>query len=79
MIDTVKIYTEIDFEAYNQISNKSIIKTSYSKSSGEVFYEIVNDHLDGSYDSKLSVRVGCGSKYQFTEKGYFIEIERLIS
>jgi len=75
MIDTVKIYTEIDFNLYNQIYNKSIIKTSYSKSSGVVFYEIVNDHLDGSYDSKLSVRVGCGSKYQFTEKGYFIEIE----
>ncbi len=75
MIDTIKIYTEIDSNIYNQIYNKSIIKTSFNKGSGEIFYEIVNDHLDGSYDSKLSVRVGCGSKYQFTDKGYFIEIE----
>ena len=30
---------------------------------------------NGSYSSKLSVRVGCGSKYSFVEKGYFIEIE----
>ena len=79
MIDTLKIYTEIDFEIFSKIKNQSIIKTSYNKGSGEIFYEIVNDHLDGSYDSKLSVRVGCGSKYQFTSKGYYIEIERLIS
>lgn len=75
MIDTIKIYTEIDNDLYNKIYNKSIIKTSYSKGSGELFYEIVNDHLEGSYDSRLSVRIGCGSKYQFTENGYFIEIE----
>lgn len=75
MIDTIKIYTEIDFTLYNEIYNKSIIKTSYNKSNGEIYYEIVNDHLEGSYDSKLSVRVGCGSKYQFTNLGYFIEIE----
>ena len=46
MIDTIKIYTEIDYQIYNQIQNKSIIKTSYCKGSGEIFYEIVNDHLE---------------------------------
>ena len=45
MIDTLKIYAEIDLQTYTYIKNKSIIKTSYSKGSGEVFYEIVNDHL----------------------------------
>lgn len=34
---------------------------------------------NGSYSSKLSVRVGCGSKYSFSEQGYFIEIERQLS
>lgn len=31
---------------------------------------------NGSFSSKLSVRVGSGVKYSFVEKGYFIEIER---
>ena len=75
MIDTIKIYCEIDKDTYLSIYNTSIIKTSYNKSSGEVFYEIINDHLKGSYDSRLSVRVGCGCKYNFVNLGYYIEIE----
>ena len=46
MIDTLKIYTEIDFEIFSKIKNQSIIKISYNKGSGEIFYEIVNDHLE---------------------------------
>lgn len=75
MIDTIKIYTEIDKATYLSIYNTSIIKTSYNKEDGEVFYEIINDHLEGSFDSRLSVRVGCGSKYRFCNLGYYIEIE----
>ena len=75
MIDTIKIYTEIDKDTYMNIYNKSIIKTSYNKEDGEIFYEIINDHLEGSYDSRLSVRVGCGAKYHFATLGYYIEIE----
>ena len=75
MIDTIKIYAEIDKNVYDKINSLSIIKTSYNKSDGEIFYEIVNDHLEGSYDSKLSVRVDCGSKYHFANLGYCIEIE----
>lgn len=75
MIDTIKIYTEIDKNTYLAIYNTSIIKTSYNKEDGEVFYEIINDHLEGSFDSRLSVRVGCGSKYRFCNLGYYIEIE----
>ena len=74
MIDTVKIYTMIDKNIYNKIYNNSIIKSSYSLKSGELFYEIVNDHLKGSYDSSLSVRVGLGSKYNFVNM-YFLEVE----
>ena len=59
MIDTVKIYTSISKEVYNIIYNQSIIKSSINKKDGELLYEIVNDHLEGSYSSKLSVRVGC--------------------
>lgn len=57
MIDTVKIYSEIDKDTYLTIYNNSIIKTSYNKFDGEIYYEIINDHLEGSYDSRLSVRV----------------------
>ena len=46
MIDTVKIYTMIDKNTYDKISNNSIIKASYKKSTKELFYEIVNDKLE---------------------------------
>lgn len=75
MIDTIKIYSMIDKYTYEKISNNSIIKTSYNSSTGEIFYKIVNDKLEGSYSSSLSVRVGEGTKYNFIDK-YYIEIER---
>lgn len=75
MIDTIKIFTMIDKNIYDKISNNSIINTSYKKSTNEIFYEIINDHLEGSYSSSLSVRVGNGSKYKFINS-YYIEIER---
>ena len=31
MIDTIKIYSEIDEKIYNHINSLSIIKTSYNK------------------------------------------------
>ena len=74
MIDTVKIYTMIDKEIYEKIKNNSIVKTSYHSATGQVFYSIINDHLEGSYDSSLSIRVDSGAKYCFVDN-YFIEIE----
>lgn len=74
MIDTIKIVSMINKNTYDKISNNSIIKTSYKKSTKEIFYEIVNDHLEGSYSSSLSVRVGKGEKYKFVGQ-YYIEIE----
>ncbi|MCI9275752.1 MAG: hypothetical protein HFJ24_07465, partial [Clostridia bacterium] len=68
----------INKDTYDKISNNSIIKTSYKKSTKEIFYEIVNDHLEGSYNSQLSVRVGDGSKYKFFNQ-YYIEVERKLS
>lgn len=75
MIDTIKIYSEIDINTYNQIKSLSIVKNSIDNSKNELLYEIINDHLEGSYDSRLSVRIGCGAKYHFVDKGYYIEIE----
>ena len=75
MIDTVKIYTEIDKKLHDEIKSMSIVKSSIDNSTNELQYEIINDHLEGSFDSRLSVRVGCGSKYRFSKLGYFIEIE----
>ena len=75
MIDTIKIYTEIDKKMHDKIKLMSIVKSSIDNSTNELQYEIINDHLEGSFDSRLSVRVGCGSKYRFSKLGYFIEIE----
>ncbi len=74
MIDTIKIYTMISKDIYDIIKNNSIIKTSYNTSTGEIFYNIVNDKLEGSYSSSLSVRVGSGSKYKFIDN-YYLEVE----
>ena len=74
MIDTIKIYTMISKKVYDIIKNNSIIKTSYNTSTGEIFYNIVNDKLEGSYSSSLSVRVGLGSKYKFIDN-YYLEVE----
>ena len=75
MIDTIKIYAEIDEETHDKIKALSIVKSSIDNSINQLQYEIINDHLEGSFSSKLSVKVGCGSKYHFANLGYFIEIE----
>lgn len=75
MIDTIKIYCEINKETHDKIKSLSIVKNSVDNSKNVLLYEIINDHLQGSYDSRLSVRVGCGSKYHFVDKGFYIEIE----
>lgn len=75
MIDTIKIYCEINKEIHDKIKSLSIVKNSIDNSKNELLYEVINDHLQGSYDSRLSVRVGCGSKYGFANLGYYIEIE----
>jgi len=74
MIDTIKIVSMIDKKIYNLIKSQSIIKTSYHNATGEIFYNIVNDKLEGTYSSSLSVRVGEGAKYNFANM-YYIEIE----
>ncbi len=75
MIDTIKIYTEIDKETYDRIKSMAIVKNSVDNHKSQLLYEIINDHLDGSFDSRLSVRVDTGVKYQFVDKGYCLEIE----
>ena len=75
MIDTIKIYCEIDKQTHDTIKYKSIVKTATDFNTGELLYEITNDHLVGSYSSKLSVRADCGSKYHFSKLGYCLEIE----
>lgn len=73
MIDTVKIYTEIDETTYNTIKNYSIIKTSIDRGSGELLYEVINSHLEGSYSSSLSVKPQNGGVFGF--KNYALSIE----
>lgn len=75
MIDTVKIYAEIDKKTYEKIHSNSIVKSSVDNSTGELFYNITTGFLTGSYDNRLSVRVDSGVKYSFSNKGYCIEIE----
>lgn len=75
MIDTVKIYSAINEQVYNIIYNNSIVKSSINKKDGVILYEVVNDHLEGSYSSSLSVRVGYSSKYNLFDTEYCIEVE----
>lgn len=77
MIDTIRIYAEISKELYDTIQSCSIVKSAVDFGKNSILYSITNDHLLGSYDSRLSVRVLCGSKYRFNSKngGYCIEIE----
>lgn len=77
MIDTIKIYAEISQDIYDVIRSKSIVKSAIDFSNGSILYDITNDSLIGSYDTRLSVRVNCGSKYRFASKsgGYIVEIE----
>lgn len=74
MIDTIKIVSMIKLNTYQTIQKQSVIKTSYSTSTGEVFYKIINASLEGSYNSSIAVRVGEGCKYKFVNN-YYIEIE----
>ncbi len=77
MIDTIKIYSEISKEVCDIIYNNSIVKLAVNNNNNQTLYEITNDHLQGSFDSRLSVRVGSGVKYGFSTKegSYYIEIE----
>lgn len=75
MIDTLKIYAEIDDITYNKIKDSSIVKSAVNRETGEELYNIINGHLEGSYSSSLSVRVSCSSKYRLCSTGFIIEIE----
>lgn len=75
MIDTIKMYSSINKEIYDKIKSKSIVKSSVNNNTKEQLYEITNDHLEGSYDSKLSVKVDSSAKYRLTNTEYCIEIE----
>lgn len=75
MIDTIKIYAPICKNIYDIINNNSIVKTSYSKNTGEVFYNIVTDKLEGSYSSNISVRVLSGRVFSGLDSEYYITIE----
>lgn len=74
MIDTMKIYTEIDKNLYNFILYKQNVSTKFNASTGELFYEVSSEDLKGSYDSNIHCSVGRGSKYGFINS-YYIEIE----
>lgn len=74
MLDTIKIVSMIPFSTFQTIQSCSNIKTSYNNATGEIHYKIINDSLEGSYSSSLSVRVGEGGKYRFINM-YYIEIE----
>ena len=64
----------IDLSLFEQIKKLSDIKTSYNNETGEIFYKIINAHLQGAFNSSLCIRIGEGKKYQFIN-AYFIEIE----
>lgn len=74
MIDTIKMVTMIPFNLYNIIQNFSNVKTSFNNETGQIHYKIVNDNIEGTYSSNLSIRIGEGGKYNFAHM-YYLEIE----
>ena len=74
MIDTIKIYTQIDKNLYKRIKQQQTICQKFNESTGELFYKIVTDDLKGTYDSNIHVGVGSGMKYNFVNS-YYLEIE----
>ena len=57
MIDTIKIYAKISDDIFTKIKMFSNIKTMINLNENKIYYEIINDSLEGSYSSSLSVRV----------------------
>lgn len=74
MIDTVKIVTMIDKKTFDTIQSLSVVKSSYDNATGELYYKLLNDSCEGSYNSSLSVKVNEGIKYGFVNQ-YYIELE----
>ena len=74
MIDTIKIFTQINERVYKIIHYNSNVMKKFNESTGELFYKITTDDLKGTYDSNIHVGVGCGSKYGFVD-AYYLEIE----
>lgn len=74
MIDTIKIYTQIDKNLYKRIKQKQTICQKFNESTGELFYKIITDDLKGSYDSNIHVGIGSGIKYNFVNS-FYLEIE----
>lgn len=74
MIDTIKIYTQIEKSTYDYMTKKSNVKSMVNRETGELFYEIIQDSLKGSYDSNFMVRMTSGIKYNFGDS-YCIELE----
>ena len=75
MIDTLRILAKIDKETYEKVHAQSKIQKSFSAKTGEIFYEITSDHIEGSFSSKLFYRVfPKGDKYGFQDD-YIIILE----
>lgn len=74
MIDTIKIFTQINERIYKIIHYNSNVMQKFNESTGELFYKITTDDLKGTYDSNIHIGVGCGSKYGFVDS-YYLEVE----
>ena len=74
MIDTIKMYAIIPDSYYDIVMNFTDINTKYSIKTGELYYQITTDSLEGSYDTRLSVKVSDNAcKYKLN--GCLIEVE----
>lgn len=73
MIDTIKIFTAIRRDVAELISARSDVKASFSRETGELYYEIISTSLEGSFSSSLSVRVSDGGQYGMESKVLILE------
>lgn len=57
MIDTIKMVTMIPFNVFTCLLNSSTVKTAIDNETGEIFYKIINDTIEGSYSSNIIIRI----------------------
>ena len=55
MIDTVKVSCEVSQEIKSKIESTGQIKSKYDLSTGEVFYNVVQNKIEGSYSSNINL------------------------
>lgn len=65
-IDTIKIKQYITPELANEIRENCVKKIAYEVDTGNIQYDITTGSLEGTYDSRISIRIDCDVAWYIT-------------